>query len=65
MPTVMIHNFGRFEPDEKRIRRRMTLLKKQLVEKKITEEQYKESLSKFSDILERIENNKHTRNKKE
>lgn len=62
MPTIMIHNFGRFEPDERRIKRRMSLLKKQLIDKKITEEEYKESLAKFSNIITRLNEEKHTRN---
>ena len=63
MPTVFMHGLGKLEPDERRIKRRIILLKKYYLAGNMTQEEYEEAKNKLTAVLESIKNNKQYRTK--
>lgn len=62
MPTVMIHKFGEFYPSKRELKKRLKTLKYNLDKERITEDEYKEKSEEIQKILDRLDNEKTTRN---
>lgn len=61
MPTIMIHNLGRFVANPTKIKRKLLSLRQNLVNNKISQEEYDKETKRFTEILNRLEETKHTR----
>lgn len=62
MPTIMIHGFGKFGPDEGKIKSKLLSLKRSSLKNKITKEVFEEEKERLFKVLEVIKNNKQYRN---
>lgn len=63
MPTIMMHGLGKIEPDERKIRARILLIKKYYLANAISEEQYILERDQLLAVLETIKSNKQYRTK--
>jgi uncharacterized protein (DUF4213/DUF364 family) len=62
MPIVMIHNWGRYIPCEKKIKKKLVLLTKHLKNGKITQEEFESQKEELTLVLDKLKRNEHKRN---